>query len=82
MPLTATGHDALAHHAVISTKRCAVSRRADFGALSEPPPVPVHLIYPAERGAAPKVPEFMQFAAEQLRALPVLHGKGLEAPRR
>jgi hypothetical protein len=56
-------------------------RRADFGALSELPPVPVHLIYPAERGAAAIVREFMQFAAEQLRALPVQQGKGLEAPR-
>jgi DNA-binding transcriptional LysR family regulator len=48
----------------------------------EPPPVPVHLVYPAGRGAAAKVREFVPFAAERLRALPVLQGLGLEAPRR
>ncbi|MFO1340027.1 MAG: LysR substrate-binding domain-containing protein [Burkholderiaceae bacterium] len=48
----------------------------------EPPPVPVHLVYPAGRVAAAKVREFVQFAAERLRALPVLQGRGLEAPRR
>lgn len=48
----------------------------------EPPPVPVHLVYPAGRVAAAKVREFVQFAAERLRALPVLQGLGLEAPRR
>lgn len=48
----------------------------------EPPPVPVHLVYPAGRGAAAKVREFVQFAAPRLRALPVLQGLGLEAPRR
>lgn len=46
----------------------------------EPPPVPVHLVYPAGRGAAAKVREFVYFAAERLRALPVLQGQGLEAP--
>jgi DNA-binding transcriptional LysR family regulator len=40
----------------------------------EPPPVPVHLVYPAGRGAAAKVREFVSFAAEQLRVLPVLQG--------
>jgi DNA-binding transcriptional LysR family regulator len=48
----------------------------------EPPPVPVHLVYPAGRVAAAKVREFVHFAAERLRALPVLQGKGLEPPRR
>ena len=47
----------------------------------EPPPVPVHLVYPAGRVAAAKVREFVHFAAERLRALPVLQGRGLEAPR-
>jgi DNA-binding transcriptional LysR family regulator len=48
----------------------------------EPPAVPVHLVYPAGRGAAAKVREFVQFAAERLRAIPVLQGLGLETPRR
>ena len=48
----------------------------------EPPPVPVHLVYPAGRVAAAKVREFVRFAGERLRALPVLQGRGLEAPRR
>ena len=48
----------------------------------EPPAVPVHLVYPAGRGAAAKVREFVSFAAERLQALPVLQGLGLEAPRR
>lgn len=48
----------------------------------EPPPVPVQLVYPAGRVAAAKVREFVQFAAERLRALPVLQGHGLEAPVR
>lgn len=48
----------------------------------EPPPVPVHLVYPAGRGAAAKVREFVHFAADRLRAMPVLQGRGLEAPRR
>ncbi|WP_374565954.1 LysR family transcriptional regulator [Ideonella sp.] len=47
----------------------------------EPPPVPVHLVYPAGRVAAAKVREFVHFAAERLRGLPVLQGRGLEAPR-
>jgi DNA-binding transcriptional LysR family regulator len=48
----------------------------------EPPPVPVHLVYPAGRSAPAKVREFVRFASERLRALPVLQGRGLEAPRR
>lgn len=48
----------------------------------EPPPVPVHLVYPAGRVAAAKVREFVRFASERLRALPVLQGRGLEVPRR
>jgi DNA-binding transcriptional LysR family regulator len=48
----------------------------------EPPPVPVHLVYPAGRGAAAKVREFVHFAADRLSALPVLQGRGLEIPRR
>lgn len=50
-------------------------------AAHEPPPVPVHLVYPAGRVATAKVREFVRFAAERLRALPVLQGRGLEAPR-
>ena len=42
----------------------------------------MHLVYPAGRGAAAKVREFVQFAAPRLRALPVLQGLGLEAPAR
>ncbi len=48
----------------------------------EPPPVPVHLVYPAGRLATAKVRQFVQFAAERLRTLPVLQGRGLEPPRR
>jgi DNA-binding transcriptional LysR family regulator len=51
-------------------------------AAHEPPPVPVHLVYPAGRGATAKVRRFVQFAAERLQALPVLQGKGLEPTRR
>ncbi|HEY4082703.1 MAG TPA: LysR family transcriptional regulator [Burkholderiaceae bacterium] len=43
----------------------------------EPPPLPVHLVYPAGRAAAGKVRAFVQFAAERLRAVPVLQGQGL-----
>jgi DNA-binding transcriptional LysR family regulator len=43
----------------------------------EPPPVPVHLVYPAGRAATAKVRAFVQFAAPRLRALPVLQGGGL-----
>jgi DNA-binding transcriptional LysR family regulator len=38
----------------------------------EPPPVPVHLVYPAGRKAAAKVRAFVDFAAQRLRAEPVL----------
>jgi DNA-binding transcriptional LysR family regulator len=48
----------------------------------EPPPVPVHLVYPAGRAASAKVREFVKFAAAELRAIPVLQGKGLEPPHR
>jgi DNA-binding transcriptional LysR family regulator len=46
----------------------------------EPAPQPVHLVYPAGRGATAKVREFVRFAAPRLRALPVLQGLGLEGP--
>ena len=46
----------------------------------EPPPVPVHLVYPAGRMAAAKVRAFVGFAAERLRQVPVLQGRGLDAP--
>lgn len=46
----------------------------------EPPPVPVHLVYPAGRMAAAKVRSFVSFAAERLRQVPVLQGRGLEPP--
>jgi DNA-binding transcriptional LysR family regulator len=46
----------------------------------EPPPVPVHLVYPAGRMAAAKVRAFVGFAAERRRQVPVLQGGGLEAP--
>lgn len=48
----------------------------------EPPPVPVHLVYPAGRTATAKVRLFVQFAAERLREVDVLRGKGLEGPGR
>jgi DNA-binding transcriptional LysR family regulator len=48
----------------------------------ESAPVPVHLVYPAGRSASAKVRQFVQFAAERLRAVPVLQGHGLEAPAR
>lgn len=47
-------------------------------ARHEPPPVPVHLVYPAGRGASAKVRAFVQFAAERLRELDVLQGRGLQ----
>lgn len=40
----------------------------------EPPPIPVHLVYPAGRRAAAKVRHFVDFAAERLRADPALAG--------
>lgn len=43
-------------------------------AAHEPPPVPVHLVYPGGRLAAAKVRHFVQFAAERLRAMPLLQG--------
>ncbi|WP_395700936.1 LysR family transcriptional regulator [Aquabacterium sp.] len=46
----------------------------------EPAPVPVHLVYPAGRMAAAKVRSFVGFAAERLRQVPVLQGRGLDAP--
>lgn len=46
----------------------------------EPPPVPVHLVYPAGRTAAAAVRAFVSFGAERLREVPVLQGRGLEAP--
>jgi len=48
----------------------------------EPAPVPVHLVTPAGRAASAAVRAFVQFAAERLRALPVLQGGGLEVRRR
>lgn len=48
----------------------------------EPPPVPVHLVYPAGRTATAKVRLFVQFAAERLREVEVLRGRGLEEPGR
>ena len=43
----------------------------------EPPPVPVHIVYPAGRSAPAKVRAFVEFARERLAAEPVLQGKGL-----
>ncbi len=48
----------------------------------EPPPVPVHLVYPAGRTATAKVRLFVQFAAERLKAVEVLQGGGLDGPWR
>lgn len=42
----------------------------------EPPPVPVHIVYPAGRRAPAKVRAFIEFAAQRLRAEPVLQGGG------
>ena len=47
----------------------------------EPPPLPVHLVYPAGRAATAKVRAFVQFAAPRLQALPVMQGRGLEIRR-
>jgi DNA-binding transcriptional LysR family regulator len=38
----------------------------------EPPPVPVHLVYPEGRKAAAKVRAFVDFAVQRLRAHPAL----------
>lgn len=46
-------------------------------AAFEPPPVPVHIVYPAGRRAPAKVRSFVEFARERLAAEPVLQGKGL-----
>lgn len=46
----------------------------------EPPPVPVHLVYPSGRMAAAKVRSFVGFAADRLRQVPVLQGRGLDLP--
>ena len=43
----------------------------------EPPPVPVHIVYPAGRRAPAKVRAFVEFARERLAAEPVLQGRGL-----
>ncbi len=43
----------------------------------EPPPVPVHIVYPAGRRAPAKVRAFVEFARERLAAEPVLQGQGL-----
>ena len=47
-------------------------------AAYEPPPVPVHIVYPAGRRAPAKVRAFVAFARERLAQVPVLQGKGLE----
>lgn len=47
----------------------------------EPPAVPVHLIYPEGRASSAKVREFLALAVPRLRAMPLLAGKGLTAPR-
>jgi DNA-binding transcriptional LysR family regulator len=41
-------------------------------AAHEPPPIPVHLVYPAGRHAAAKVRAFVELAAERLRSHPGL----------
>jgi DNA-binding transcriptional LysR family regulator len=46
----------------------------------EPAPVPVNLVYPAGRAATAKVRAFVQHVAPRLRELPVLQGRGLDAP--
>jgi DNA-binding transcriptional LysR family regulator len=38
----------------------------------EPPPIPVHLVYPEGRKAAAKVRAFVDYAAARLRSLPAL----------
>lgn len=48
----------------------------------EPPPVPVHVVYPAGRRAPAKVRAFVAFARERLAKEPVLQGRGLSASRR
>lgn len=39
----------------------------------EPPPVPVHLVTPSTRLAAPRLRAFLDMAADRLSALPALH---------
>ncbi|TDP72938.1 LysR family transcriptional regulator [Roseateles toxinivorans] len=67
--------------------RCLAYQAAEYlrsGALTivlaefEPPPVPVHIVYPAGRRAPAKVRAFVDFAAERLRREPILQGGGLE----
>lgn len=48
----------------------------------EPPPVPVHVVYPAGRRAPAKVRAFVEFARERLAKEPVLQGRGLAPSRR
>ncbi|WP_422844635.1 LysR substrate-binding domain-containing protein [Acidovorax sp. M2(2025)] len=48
----------------------------------EPPPVPVHVVYPAGRRAPAKVRAFVAFARERLAQEPVLQGRGLSVSRR
>lgn len=50
-------------------------------AAHEPPPVPVHLVYPEGRASSAKVREFSALAVARLREMPLLRGKGLVAPR-
>src|SRR5262249_10620530 len=38
----------------------------------DPPPVPVHIVYPAGRAASAKVREFVKFVAARLGKIPVL----------
>lgn len=77
---------ACAGHGLVRALAYQVSDEVRDGRLQvvleahEPPPVPVHLVYPAGRVAAAKVREFVRFAAERLRAVPVLQGQGLEPP--
>lgn len=47
----------------------------------EPPPVPVHIVYPAGRRAPAKVRAFVEFAREKLTKEPVFNGRGLGATR-
>lgn len=79
---------ALAGPGIACALACQVTDEVRDGLLTllltahEPPPLPVHLVYPAGRSATAKVRLFVQFAVEWLRQVEVLKEKGLTAEGR
>lgn len=69
---------ALAGHGLARTLSYQVAREVRTGRLRvvleehEPPPIPIHLVYPEGRSAAAKVRAFVEFAAGCLRGEPSL----------